>query len=1462
MNKRSITKGFTLVELLAIIVVLAIIAVITVPVTTNIVANSKKKAFESSVQIVASYYDEYSLYHDLYEMKTKGVTVDELRPYADNNFISGRFIERNGALEADYVTDGNFCAKGPIDNLRISKSCADLDDTGAEYDESKIHITSTSNTVTVTIDEGFANDPESGIKEYRVVIGDKSVTKQSVGSFVIEGLRNQTEYLVEIKIVNGNNEIVTVKKTIKTTEIEEPTYAISPSSGWAQSKTVTVTYPPGYTNEYSLDGGETWESYTEPVRFTSSGTLIARVSDGTNYVSGSTQTIGQIDTGAPSTASLVYETTSKSITVTASGTSEGAPIAYYQFSKDGGTNWTEVKSSNTHTFSNLTTGTYEVKVRVINATYGNEGLKNNYKESATVNVGTTEIVEPTYTLAPSSGWAQSKTVTINYHDNNNVYTHKYSVDGGNTWVSYTEALTYNENKTIIARVDDGLNYVTASSQTIGQIDTSAPTSASFTYETTSKSITVVASGTDSQSGIAKYQFSKDDGEHWTSAQTSNEYTFNNLTTGTYEVKVKVINGTHDNNGINSNNSLESSKQNVTTDLIDEPTYSISPSSGWSRRKVVTVDYKNSSYTHEYSLDGGISWNTYPSGGVEFTANGTIIARNTDGVNYMSGSSQTVSSIDTSAPTSASLVHTETTKSITVTASGADGESDIYGYQFAITGKDSSEYGSWSAIQSSANKTYNNLQTGTYKVKIRVINNTYENDGLVTTSGSENYKDSLESSITLSAVCSGNVPQYGITPSGWAHSKTVTISRPSGCTEGTLQYSTNGGSTFTNYSSPLTFKSSANIIARVTDGTNYVDASSLAIAQIDASAPTDVSFAYLTTTKSITVIATASDDESGIYGYQFSKDGGANWSAIQVAGNSGNCTASACEYVFDNLAYGENGQYEVVVRAINGTYPNVGELALPIKVCHNEESCNCCPNSCTTTQVCEFTSYANYAESDTTTVTLTQLCTPTYTIWKQNADAELTGNGWAQSKRVKIDVPSGCSGTMQYSTDGGNTFNNYSSPVVVETNGGTVVGRLTDGVNYKSGSTQTVTHIDRTTPTAASVSKTSSTSKSITVTASGTDAESGICGYRFKIDGGSYSSIQSSNSYTFNSLTNQAHNVMVEVINCTYENDGRVTSPSALINYKESDLTSLSPEIIEEPTYTVSPSSGWTRIKNVTIDYHDPNDLYTHQYSIDGGSNWLTYTDAGVTFTEGGTITARIDDGLNYISGSNQTVTHIDRTAPTNVSFTETHTTRSITVTASGTDAQSGIYGYQFSSDGGSTWSPIQVAQSSGDCTENSCKYTFHNLVYGETGQYTIKVKAINGTYPNNLSTDSMAATESNPSIVGITEVCTPTYSISPSGWAHSKEVTISKGSGCDGTLQYSLDGGYNFVDYSTPVTFTANGTIIARLTDGLNYKDGSTQTVTQIYIARAVNLSYDNSLTGLDCSDAQCAIDAIYDIIN
>ena len=72
-------KGFTLIELLAVIVILSVITLITVPMITNVIEESKKKALASSVQGLVESANLYAIENDgvyefLFDKEHKGST--------------------------------------------------------------------------------------------------------------------------------------------------------------------------------------------------------------------------------------------------------------------------------------------------------------------------------------------------------------------------------------------------------------------------------------------------------------------------------------------------------------------------------------------------------------------------------------------------------------------------------------------------------------------------------------------------------------------------------------------------------------------------------------------------------------------------------------------------------------------------------------------------------------------------------------------------------------------------------------------------------------------------------------------------------------------------------------------------------------------------------------------------------------------------------------------------------------------------------------------------------------------------------------------------------------------------------------------------------------------------------------------------------------------------------------------
>ena len=118
-------KGFTLVELLAIIVVLAVLAIVAVPVLTNVIKDSKIKAFQTKIYALESaaetYYDDLILEDefDVFERGLDGtyaLTIDlsdkeQVKKLNIKTFNKGMLtITEDGDISITAIED-NYCGQ-------------------------------------------------------------------------------------------------------------------------------------------------------------------------------------------------------------------------------------------------------------------------------------------------------------------------------------------------------------------------------------------------------------------------------------------------------------------------------------------------------------------------------------------------------------------------------------------------------------------------------------------------------------------------------------------------------------------------------------------------------------------------------------------------------------------------------------------------------------------------------------------------------------------------------------------------------------------------------------------------------------------------------------------------------------------------------------------------------------------------------------------------------------------------------------------------------------------------------------------------------------------------------------------------------------------------------------------------------------------------------------------------------
>ncbi len=224
---------------------------------------------------------------------------------------------------------------------------------------------------------------------------------------------------------------------------------------------------------------------------------------------------------------------------------------------------------------------------------------------------------------------------------------------------------------------------------------------------------------------------------------------------------------------------------------------------------------------------------------------------------------------------------------------------------------------------------------------------------------------------------------------------------------------------------------------------------------------------------------------------------------------------------------------------------------------------------------------------------------------------------------------------------------------------------------------------------------------------------------------------------------------------------------------------------------------------------------TKQYSLDGGNNWKKYENEIEIQDNGVEVQARAVNGNNESSNTvTKIIENIDRLSPNIFTPRISKTANTITVECTTTDKEattkdgkSGIKGYKFSKDNGSTWTDIKAEG----------RYVFENLKAGIT--YPIKVKAIDNA-GNEISTNTINTTIEE-------EITVPdgegriNFEKDPNGWTRGPvRVQISTGEQGYG-IEYSLDGS-KYTSYSAPIEVSENKIIYARLTK--NGKTGKSAT--------------------------------------
>lgn len=358
-----------------------------------------------------------------------------------------------------------------------------------------------------------------------------------------------------------------------------PTVTFEPNGNntWAKEQSTKVTV----TDEYGVDESTLRYKWTQSVQVLTEETFMPDSSpftNGTNItkdgVSGDNWYLWVyakdlqgnmalvktarfcLDNGIPPAPDITASVnnggkSSEDITFNISGSSSLSGIAKYQYSLNGGTTWTDVNLGETVTLD--TTGIYTITARAVN-NVGTEGyVTEQYivtvdKEGATISFnpnGNTKFAR-----------IQSTAVTVESVVGiaNNGLKYLWSTkETGVTPAEFTQS--FSNNQTITRNTGSGIWYLWISATDSAgankivrsegfNLDNDIPNAPTITSSTSSGSVIsenleFTLSGSTSPSGIAKYQYSLDNGTTWSDASAEGKVVIEK--SGKYQIKARAVN---------------------------------------------------------------------------------------------------------------------------------------------------------------------------------------------------------------------------------------------------------------------------------------------------------------------------------------------------------------------------------------------------------------------------------------------------------------------------------------------------------------------------------------------------------------------------------------------------------------------------------------------------------------------------------------------------------------------------------------------------------------------------------------------------------------------------------------------------------------------------------------------------------------------------------------------------------
>ena len=1210
-----------------------------------------------------------------------------------------KFEENGSVLFKATDTAGNTCDP-------VEYKVTNIDKVAPEAPKATANETKPTNQ-DVTVTATFSDD--SVTKQYSLDGGKtwkayEPVVMEENGSVQFRGIDEATNPS-EITVC----EVTNIDKTVPTITVAAD--IITPTNG-------KVTVTPTFDDNVAVDlkkvssDGESWSDYTAPVVMTKNGTVYFLCSDTAGNISQVVPyEVTNIDTVPPvvTVTADITKITNTDVIVSATATDDASEIASIQYSRDKGTTWLAYDAK---------TGVkFEENGNVLFKATDTAGNTCDPVEYKVENIDKVAPEAPVAKASKTDPTNQPVTVTATFSEDS--ATKESSIDGGKTWVAYTDGVVLDDNGTVQFRgIDVAGNTSAITSLEVTNIDKVAPekpTATASTTAPTNQPVTVTAVFSDDS---ATKEFSIDGGTKWEA----------------YDAETGVVfkdNGTVEFRGIDAAGNISAvtslTVSNIDLGAPDAPT-DITPSTTAPTKfdVIVKATFSADSVLKQFSLDDGDEkvWVDYADSGVIVKDNNTTVSfRGIDAAGNISKiSSYKVTNIDKAVPTiTVTASETKpTNQNVTVTAVFED-DNGVVTQQYSFDGG-----ATWTAytdpIEVAANITISFLAcdgVGNFTITAYTVDN-IDKIPPVAPVASADYTTPTNTDVIVTAVFSEDSV--------------------------TKEYSIDGGTVWSAYDAEngVKFEENGTVLFRGIDAaSNVSDVTPYTVDVIDKVAPT-APVVTLTpaggkyTNLDVTVTAVFSEDTVT---KQYTIDGGETWldfgdgvdvsenltisvRGLDAAGNASDLVTNTIDYidkvaptltlsanitvpttkivtvsatVTDNTDY-----YQDIVEQVPVIDPKTGEQAV------DDDGKQVFEDKVTGQKLVTNTViyYSRDAGEEKTWLTYKDnpikfTCNGEIFFYAEDEAGNKTDiisyNVWnidktAPTLTLSADITTPTNGIVQVSADGKDNFDDlYPDNLLIEysrdagdvktwltykgnaikfTRNGEIFFRATDAAGNVTTKSYKVDNIDKTPPAApvASADITDPTNKPVTVFA--TFSEDTVKG--------EYSLNSGEDWFAYDAETGVGFVDNGSVLFRATDAAGNV---SKFTKYEVTNIDLIPPEAPEAEASTVDPTN-----KPVTVFATFSEDTVSAEFSLDG-EEWTAYDDAkGVVFEDNGTVFFRAFDDVDNMSDITEyNVTNIDLIppeAPTASADITDPTNKDVTVTP--VFSEDTVFG-EFSLDGGETW---------------------------------------------------------------------------------------------------------------------------------------------------------------------------------